>query len=384
MIFATSNRRSFTLIELMIVISLIALVSASFLSALFSVTEDSKEARTKAQIVKLHELILEKWESYLTRPMHMVPLTGLPLGPEQYVDANQNGIWDSGETYTDRDGDTQYDYICLSFLRQLALHDLMRMELPDRITDLTNSPISPALYISYPWGRHVPPSLWLSYRRKAQILTGPGPSSGWPLANAAPASWSSTYQGAECLYLIVSQTKDGDAKALDFFTPTEIGDIDEDGFPEILDGWGRPISFLRWPAGFATLPGADGAWGAAGVDDDGNGTVDDDLEIGWTGTDDRSELMERSPATSPDPMNPFGGAPAGYALFPLIYSAGRDGLYDIVSDDNPSINYSTLTIPSNPYTTVTGGLQIGKPTDADQDGDLMFFDNITNHSIVGT
>ena len=30
-----------------------------------------------------------------------------------------------------------------------------------------------------------------------------------------------------------------------------IGDTDDDGAPEFLDGWGRPIEFIRWPTGFA-------------------------------------------------------------------------------------------------------------------------------------
>ena len=69
--------------------------------------------------------------------------------------------------------------------------------------------------------------------------------------------------------------KDGDKNALDFFMPDEIGDMDEDGMKEILDGWGTPIEFLRWAPGYSQRPGPDGVWGIAGVDDDGNGTTDD-------------------------------------------------------------------------------------------------------------
>ena len=31
------------------------------------------------------------------------------------------------------------------------------------------------------------------------------------------------------------------------FTPSETADADGDGFPELIDGWGRPLRFYRWP-----------------------------------------------------------------------------------------------------------------------------------------
>src|SRR5690606_39906930 len=56
-------------------------------------------------------------------------------------------------------------------------------------------------------------------------------------------------QGAECLYMIVMYaTANGEARGL--FNENQIGDVDGDGAPEFLDGWGRPINFLRWAPGF--------------------------------------------------------------------------------------------------------------------------------------
>ena len=49
----------------------------------------------------------------------------------------------------------------------------------------------------------------------------------------------------ECLYLIVTRGLD-DPDVLEQFAPDEIGDADGDGLLEFLDGWGRPIYFLRW------------------------------------------------------------------------------------------------------------------------------------------
>ena len=50
--------------------------------------------------------------------------------------------------------------------------------------------------------------------------------------------------------MILASIRDGDITGLDFFTEGEIGDVDNDGMPEILDPWGVPIYFLRWAPGF--------------------------------------------------------------------------------------------------------------------------------------
>src|SRR5438046_3713851 len=97
---------------------------------------------------------------------------------------------------------------------------------------------------------------------------------------ALSAAWTEQNQGSECLYLILSTMRDGDKSALDYFDATEIGDTDNDGMKEILDGWGTPIEFIRWPAGYAENVGPDGAWGRAGFDDDGDNITDTITDAG--------------------------------------------------------------------------------------------------------
>ena len=109
-----ASRRSFTLVELMVVISILAILSSAVLFALFEVMENAKQARTESQIAKLHEMLMDKWQSYRTRAIR---LNGLPAG---FPDSAAN----------------------LAAGRLLAMRDLMRMELPDRITDLANGPIT--------------------------------------------------------------------------------------------------------------------------------------------------------------------------------------------------------------------------------------------------
>src|SRR5205085_3922737 len=131
---------------------------------------------------------------------------------------------------------------------------------------------------------------------------------------ALAAAWSEQNQGSECLYLILSTMRDGDKAALDYFDGTEIGDTDADGMKEILDGWGTPIEFIRWPAGYAENVGPDGAWGRAGIDDDNDGITDNISEAGWPGSDDFlptaqtlvsvRTIQTKNYIRAPDPFDP--------------------------------------------------------------------------------
>jgi prepilin-type N-terminal cleavage/methylation domain-containing protein len=62
---------------------------------------------------------------------------------------------------------------------------------------------------------------------------------------------------SEVLYalLIGAQGPLGAIFTTEDFGPNEIGDTDEDGLPEFLDGWGKPIQFYRWPIHFSAPVG---------------------------------------------------------------------------------------------------------------------------------
>jgi prepilin-type N-terminal cleavage/methylation domain-containing protein len=297
------RRRGFTLMELLIVIMILAIIAGMSMMALAGAAEQAREQRTRAIITKIDSLIIERWNSYRFRA---VPIR---------VAVNSNPRF-------------------AATARLNALRELMRMELPDRITDVT----APPTVLTNP------PSVRRAYLRRA--TTG----------------WTTQHQGSECLYLILSTMKDGDKNALDFFTDTEIGDIDEDGMKEILDGWGTPIEFLRWAPGFVT-------------------------ELGAT------TLQTNAYGLSPDPFDPIkidprwppSGNTGTYALRPLIFSAGKDKAYDIgTALTNPNgggqFIYSTTTPPNDPYYVPTNGESaLGTPFDANANSTLEWADNITNH-----
>ncbi len=86
--------------------------------------------------------------------------------------------------------------------------------------------------------------------------------------------------------------------------------------------------------------------------------------------------MQTGNATAqPDPFDPLKIYPAHFALFPLVYSAGPDGLYGI---EGGSVNYAAVTPRNDPWFSVTTAPIIGGPA-VDGGKSNTHLDNLTNH-----
>lgn len=383
--------RGFTLTELLVVIMVISVLASSLLFAMYNAVQQAKEARTKAQIAKLHELLMTRWDSYRTRAIRLNIAAAA-----------------RGDTRT------------VALARLLAIRDLMRLELPDRKSDVLDNPIgdittsTPGGTFTVSWNYSYTrptsagpktfsgpvsvgitlPACAREYRRRVVNLD---PNTPKTLAGGA-AIWTETYQDSECLYMIIASMQDIVSNGLDFLHESEVGDTDKDGMPEILDAWGNPIAFIRWAPGFLEHPDSDFIFGSTG-------TIPDIPSY--------SNLQVADPTASPDPfdplrldrrtavnMNSVGTAQYqfGFALYPLIVSGGPDELLDIVRFDydpsTPSVQvafdyYRILTNPylptgwtgpwpNDPYSVMpTCNRRLGEPF-LDSDG---YKDNITNQGL---
>ncbi len=302
-----SLRPGFTLVELLVTITIISILASSVLVATYAAQESAREARTRALVAKLHKLLMVRWESYRTR---RVPLDTATLSRQVNPGARN----------------AQFIF---AKRRLQALRELMRMEMPDRYRDILDEPSGERRGIEHR------PALSRAYLRRYERV------------NALGTGVTPQFQGAECLYMILTMGAANESQGREQFRESEIDDVDGDGMPEFVDGWGRPISFLRWAPGF------------------------------------ESELQT---GQDPDPFDvrkvDFREGERGYALYPLIYSGGPDQSYGL-STDNDTGNFSYRENHNDPYSAVTQqGDLMGSPA-ADPQGELgTHLDNIHNHLLA--
>ena len=278
------RRGAFTLVELLVAISIIVILASLTMVAMRGAQQDVLESKTRSTIANIHEVLASKWEGYLSRPLPLkLPTVAFQADPttgQRALSARE-----------------------MARLRLSAIRDLMRMEMPDRVTDLRGP--TPLV---------------------ARIFEGTANMTSFPISVAAPAtlrrineiitpSIASTNLNAELLYFLVSSTSYQNSSALELFRPSEIGDTDSDNMLEFIDAWGKPIQWIRWPAG---LEG-----GASPFD------LDDPFVSNVVGSE-----------TSKDPLDPLSSdlyfdrdfqpknvlLRPGAGLFPLVYSLGPDGL----------------------------------------------------------
>jgi len=318
--------RGVTLIELLIAIAIIAILATAFLGASRAAMEHARASRTRATINKIHTLLMEQWASYETRRVDVqIPPNTQPLDAAR--------------------------------IRLVATRTLMQLEMPDGWSDImratvTSSPPNP--------NNSLPPEVPFI----VPGVTGPGVGGTFSIPTpaltrayfrrynrlSADPVEIEEYEGAECLYMIVMLAC-GDGEARTLFSPQDIGDVDGDGAPEFLDGWGNPIRFIRWPAGFAPT----------------------------------SSLMTGDPTSDPDPLDHFRvdvdpNIPRGYRLVPLIFSAGPSDSRD--DKKTGLVIHQGEVRPPDPYMPASQGL-LGSVEVVDGVPTTDHIDNIHNHLIGG-
>lgn len=331
-----SRRHAFTLVELLMVIMLIGILATLVLVTLANVNEAAREDRTKAQVAKIHDAIMEKWQGYAYRRVPSVT-PGIQKARLERVSA----------------GPTQpkpkLTFPMLARDRLLALRDLMRLELPTSRLEVIGpdgsapqrrllNPLNPLNNSDRPW-----PALSRAYYQRALVATGASS------ARELMTRWTTDFESAECLYLILSQMRDEDTSVLQSFSESEIGDADGDGMPEIHDAWGNPILFLRWAPGYRsplqkTL-----------LEDPNQEDVFDPARLGTSYKSNYSNEFVRT-------------------LYPLIFSAGPDQKYGLqVGGD-----WFSTPVASDPH---HASMQhVGAPLNAEDVEQSV--DNITNHFLA--
>lgn len=295
------QRTGFTLIEMLVVVMIITMLAGLTLSALGSARNAAAASRTRATIEKINRVVMKHYASYQYRKVDIGDTSG--MNKQQVAREKLN-----------------------------ALRIIIRQEMPDRESDLkllTKGQVAKKIRMS---------AISQMYYSK--------------LNNSSDSSHTS----AELLYMQVM----ADSVGAGMFSEGEVGDTDKDGLPEFIDGWGRPIRYILWPAGFFRTD-----------------NCESDLQATTVPTD--AKFVH-------DPFDTANLEPGAPALYPLIYSAGPDGIYDINrgTTEGDEANTFPYSNPPDPMCKDGDRRYIGQPWN-DTDGNnrvLHHFDNITNHTLL--
>lgn len=288
-------RAAFTLVELMTVLIIVSILSSLSLAGLGLSRQRAKAIRTETTIRKIHEVVMPHYERYLGR--NNLPQDRNPnfFGPEAV------GFRDLPEVVQAR------------YTRLIKARRVQAIELPDDWRDLAATLRDPTWAPgNSPLDQNLACETAISRRLRGTFAT----------ANVDPSN-----ADAECLWAIVMRGGFGDPGIIGHFREDEFGDTNGNGFPEFIDGWGRPIRFLRWAPGFVSRYQPQPRTS--------------------TSADTRSHDVFDTAGVDPLALN---------TLYPLIFSGGPNGQPDIQHRLSPlatGIRYPAVAF--DPYFATRGG-----------------------------
>ncbi len=189
---ARRARRGFSLVEILLVIGLIAFLTAAIVAVVPRVANAAKTAATRATIKKVDEMLNDRINGFRRWIQKQDQIAG--SGAPSYV--SQATLAAVGYN--------------VPKAKVIAVKQLFQQNFPQTYSELPQA-----------------------------IQT----------ANPRGASHLPVTDSAECLYLILTQGAlfDTEPPSAADLKAIEIADTDGDGIPEIVDAWGQPLRYYRWP-----------------------------------------------------------------------------------------------------------------------------------------
>ena len=257
------------------------------LAGLNTATRLSKISRTESTIRKIHEVIMPQYETYTRRRIQTYPPDSSDLVTGG---ANMN---------------------ISAAIALVATRRMQALEMPERWTDVAclnnNTNILQSCNGTTTYADRVTPisKRFKNIFNEHQLRLSP----------QSLLDSTNLEHTAECLWMGVMQGGYADPGIVAHFRDDEFGDTNKNGAREFVDGWGKPINFLRWAPGFFSR---------------------------YQSADTSSQSHDSFDRRRVDPL-------ATNNLVPLIYSAGPDDAYDCIFDIASVFDYSKRAF--DPYYT---------------------------------
>ncbi len=234
------KRFGFTLLELLIVISIIAVLMGFSVSVMFGLTSQAEEEATVTTVRKVDAILQQRMEAFdraFTGNRKSVAINGIStlLGNQRIF-----GVRDEIKEI-------------------LSKKALFRFEFPQRLEERLDFG-DPATFVPTIPGPPVklgmPDSVFRAVAaptaRQQLVNEGNVSPDADEIRDRARANWArhrpETESGALLHFALLSSGSFGmSAVDGDRFTDKEVADTDGDGLPEFIDAWGNPLRFYRWP-----------------------------------------------------------------------------------------------------------------------------------------
>ena len=264
-----SSRHGFTLLELMIVISIIAVLMSMSFYVMNGITETAKKEATTTTIHKINRLLEQRIEAF-----------------DRAFKGSRRNAYVTATVGILSTVDGRFDYYRVhpeaapQSIVILARKSGFRFEFPQRMVELIIVPSDDANGNGLPNGVENR----IAYPNARAYLIAADQASATPTANFEPSSaditalvearWAGTScsvtiggtatnlsfaghqnhnngdtESSELLYyMLVAAGNFGSSSVdADQFSQVEIADLDNDGLPEFVDAWNQPLRYYRWP-----------------------------------------------------------------------------------------------------------------------------------------